>query len=280
MIALDGHESHLSAQFEEFCKEKSIITLCLPSHSSHLTQPLDVGCFSVLKRMYGKELEDFIKAHINHITKTEFLLAFKTAHINTMTIQNIKAGFRGTGLVPHNPQAVLSKLDVKLRTPTPTGPPLPEADPWVSQTPHNPNEAISQSEHVRSCIASYQGSSPTSVFSAVKQLAKGTELIAHEMTLLREEVRTLRKANEALAKRRRAKKTRVQAGGALTVEDALDLIKQKDVAKRKPGGRLTEGGVAQAWPSGLRCCGKCGKTGHNVRTCQEAEETSEEDEVE
>jgi hypothetical protein len=230
--------------------------------------------------MYDKELKDFIKAHINHIAKTEFLLAFKTTHVNTMTIQNIKAGFRGTGLVPHNPQAVLSKLDVKLQTPTPTGPPLPEADPWVSQTPHNPNEAISQSEHVRSCIASHQGSSPTSVFSVVKQLAKGTELIAHEMTLLREEVRTLRKANKVLAKRRRAKKTRVQAGGALTVEDALDLIKQKDVAKWKSGRRLTEGGVAQAGPSGLWCCGKCGKIGHNVRICQEAEETSEEDEVE
>ena len=277
MIVLDGHESHLSAQFEEFCKEKNIITLCLPAHSSHLTQPLDVGCFSVLKRSYGKELEDFIKAHINHITKTEFLLAFKTAHFNTMTAENIKAGFRGTGLVPYDPQAVLSRLDIKLRTPTPTGPPLPQADLWVSQTPRNPNEAVSQSEHVRHRITRHQGSSPTSVFSAVKQLAKGTELIAHQMTLLHEEVRTLRKANEALAKRRRAKKTRVRAGGALTVEDARNLIEQKEAVQRQSGKRSAEGGVAHAGPSGLRRCGRCGKTGHNVRTCQEAEETSEED---
>lgn len=91
--------------------------------------------------------------------------------------------------------------------------PLPEVDSWVSQTPRNPNEAISQSEHVRNRIARHQGSSPTSVFSAIKQLTRGTELIAHEVTLLREEVRTLRKANEALTKRRRAQKTRVRAGG-------------------------------------------------------------------
>ena len=126
--------------------------------------------------------------------------------------------------MPYDPQAVLSKLDIKLRTPTPTRTPLPQANPWVSQTPHNPNEAVSQSEHVRYHIARHQGSSLTSVFSAVKQLAKGTELIAHQMTLLNEEVRTLRKANEALIKRRRAKKTRVQAGGALSVGDALSLI--------------------------------------------------------
>jgi len=55
----------------------------------HLTQPLDVGCFSVLKRLYGWELEAFIKAYINHITKTEFLFAFKAAHFNTMTVENI-----------------------------------------------------------------------------------------------------------------------------------------------------------------------------------------------
>lgn len=277
MIVLDGHESHQSAQFDEFCKEKNIITLCLPAHSSHLTQPLDVGCFSVLKRMYGRELETFIKAHINHITKTEFFIAFKAAHFNSMTSGNIQAGFRGAGLVPHNPQAVISKLDVKLRTPTPTGTPPPDTDPWVSQTPHNSKEALSQAEHVRNQIDRHQESSPTAMFSAVRQLAKGTEMIAHEMTLLQDEVRTLRQANEALAKRRRAKKTRVQAGGALSVEDALKLIAQKDADKRQSGGRSTKGGASEAGPSILRHCGNCGKTGHNARTCQEVKEVSDEE---
>ena len=276
MIVLDGHESHLSATFEEFCKEKNIITLCLPAHSSHLTQPLDVGCFSVLKRLYGKELEAFIKAHINHITKVEFFIAFKAAHISTMTVENIQAGFRGAGLVPYDPQAVLSKLDIKLRTPTPTGPPLLEANPWVSQTPHNPNEAISQSKHVQTQIANYQESSPT-MFSAVRQLAKGTELIAHRVTLLEDELRTLRQANQALAKRRRAKRTRIQAGGALTVEDAQVLIAANGSGSQQSGGRLSGGGVSEAGPVTERRCGNCGKTGHNVRTCQEVEETSEED---
>ena len=65
------------------------------------------------------------------------------------------------------------------------------------------------------------------MFSAVRQLAKGTELIAHRVTLLEDELRTLRQANQALAKRRRAKRTRIQAGGALTVEDAQVLIVAK-----------------------------------------------------
>jgi len=68
----------------------------------------------VLKRRYSQELEVFIKAHINHIIKTEFFIAFHKAYIKTMTKDNIKARFRGAGLIPLDPQAIFSKIDVKL----------------------------------------------------------------------------------------------------------------------------------------------------------------------
>lgn len=276
MIVLDGHESHLSAEFQKFCKDHGIITLCLPAHSSHLTQPLDVGCFSVLKRAYSKELELFIRAGIDHITKVEFLMAFHTAHNNSITMSNVLGGFRGAGLVPFDPQAVISKLDVKLRTPTPTGPPLPEADSWVSQTPHTAAEALSQSAHVQTRIANHQGSSPTTIFSAATQLAKGAEAFAHLVTLLKEENQTLRKANEALSKRRRAKRTRLQAEGSLNPEEALVLINQKEAKASKRQKVSAEGSESEAGPATQRRCSNCSKTGHNVRTCQEVEETSDE----
>ena len=59
---------------------------------------------------------------------------------------------------------------------------------------------------------------------------KGTELIAYRMTLMEEELRTLQQANQALAKRWRAKKTRVRAGGALSIGDAQVLINKRDAA--------------------------------------------------
>lgn len=54
LLILDGHKSHHSDEFEEYCYQNSIITLCMPPHSSHLLQPLDVGCFGLLKAVYGK----------------------------------------------------------------------------------------------------------------------------------------------------------------------------------------------------------------------------------
>jgi len=50
------------------------------------------------------------------------------------------------------------------------------------------------------------------------------------MTLMEEELQTLQQANQALAKRRRAKKTRVQAGGTLSIGDAQVLIDKRDAA--------------------------------------------------
>jgi hypothetical protein len=194
-----------------------------------------------------------------------------------MTPENIIAGFRGTGLVPYDPEAVLSKLDVKLRTPTPTRLPPADASPWVSQTPHTAAEAISQSRLVRNRISTHQGSSPTIMFNAIKQLAKGTEAIAYEMTLLRAELRTTQEANKALAKRRRAKRTRLQEGGMLSAEAARNLMAKKGSGGKKKGEEVEEGGPSQARPATVRCCGRCGKPGHNVRTCPTAEELSDED---
>ncbi|EDO02756.1 hypothetical protein SS1G_05233 [Sclerotinia sclerotiorum 1980 UF-70] len=139
-----------------------------------------------------------IVAYINHISKIEFFAAFKAAYQESITAQNMKSGFRGTGLIPFNPEAVLSKLDIRIHTSTP--PPF-DPDIWISQTPHNPTEALSQSTLVKSRITRHQSSSPTPIFETVLALTKGIERLAHENTLLNAEIRILRKTNIALNKR-------------------------------------------------------------------------------
>jgi hypothetical protein len=91
----------------------------MPAHASHLLQPLDVGCFAVLKKAYGQQIEHLIRCDVDHVSKTEFFDAFYAAHKAAITESNIKGGFRGAGLAPFDPEHVISKLDVQLRTPTP-----------------------------------------------------------------------------------------------------------------------------------------------------------------
>jgi hypothetical protein len=105
-------------------------------------------------------------------------------------------------------------------------------------------------------------------------LAKGTERLAHELTLATAEIRTLRVANKALSKRRRAKKNRIRQGGALTIEDAHDIIAQDEVNKQIRRDRRSGGVNCEEGNSTMRHCGTCGKTGHNARTCQEVVDSS------
>ncbi|KFZ24101.1 hypothetical protein V502_01420, partial [Pseudogymnoascus sp. VKM F-4520 (FW-2644)] len=158
------------------------------------------------------QIESLVQARILHITKEDFLPAFFEAFKNSMTKSNVQAGFKGAGLVPFNPEIVISKLDVKLQTPTSSQPPIQETLPWASRTPNNPTKATSQSEFIKSRIARHQNSSPTSIYNAIDQFAKGARGIMHRMALLQAEVTELREANSIISKRRRAKKTRVQLG--------------------------------------------------------------------
>ena len=52
LLILDGHGSHTTPKFNQYCIENKIISLCMPAHTSHLLQPLDVSCFSLLKTAY------------------------------------------------------------------------------------------------------------------------------------------------------------------------------------------------------------------------------------
>ena len=57
--------------------------------------------------------------HINYVSKLEFLYSFREAFFASMIERNIQGGFAGSSLMPHDPERVLSKLDVKLHTLTP-----------------------------------------------------------------------------------------------------------------------------------------------------------------
>ncbi len=277
LLILDGHESHHSTEFELFCKEHNIITLCMPAHSSHILQPLDVGCFGPLKKAYGREIEGLMKGHVTHIAKTDFLPAFFAAFQAAMTENNIKGAFRGAGLVPFDPDSVLSRLDVKLRTPSPVEGAIELPNLWVPKTPNNPTEATSQTDYIKRRISRHQGSSPSSILAAIDQFAKGARGIMHKMALFKAEVESLREANSTLSKRRRARKTRLRQGGSMSIAEGQALQDQKDVERQLLQDiHQTKGRKPRVQTKGRRC-GLCGKSGHNARTCQITVETPNEE---
>ena len=237
----------------------------MPPHSSHLLQPLDVGCFSPLKRAYGRQVESLIRSYINHITKLEFLPAFRAAYDQSITKNNICASFEAAGLVPHNLEVVILKLNIRLRTP----PPMTLHDTlWESRTPSNAYELGAQSILVRERIQRHQDSSPTSIIQSFDRLTRGAEMMTHSMVLMRDEIASLRRANEAATKRRQRSKKRILKHGTLSKAEVEDIITQKDVEQQLEGevrqSKVRSGKSRQA----LARCTRCRETGHNSRTCQ------------
>jgi hypothetical protein len=265
LLILDGHESHHSLKFQELCKENNIYTLCMPPHSSHLLQPLDVGCFSPLKRAYSREIEALIRHHINHITKLEFLPAFKAAFERSFTSANICSAFRGAGLVPLQPDVVLSQLDVQLRTPSPAA--LPEAV-WEAKTPSNVRELEAQSTLIRDRIQRHKSSSPASIIQAISQLKKGAEVIMLSAELMRDRITSLERANEAATKRRQRKKKRIQRQGTLTKGEGEDLLAQKEATQQIEREQRQGGERSGVSRQALARCTRCREAGHNSRTCK------------
>jgi hypothetical protein len=89
-----------------------------------------------------KEVGALANSHINRVDKLAFLAAFTAVYQHVFSSNNIKVGFRATGLVPLDPGVVLSKLEIKPRTPSP---PLPTISSWNPRTPRNAREIEAQS---------------------------------------------------------------------------------------------------------------------------------------
>jgi hypothetical protein len=144
----------------------------MPPHTSHLLQPLDVSCFSPLKRAYGREIEELARQGVYHIDKIDFLAAYTRIRPIVFTQQNIQAGFRATGLVPPCPDHVLLSLTVA-RTPSP--PQTTTSDNQAAQsveqteTPHTVEQLQQKVNYLQKRLRR-QLESPTSV--AIRQLAK------------------------------------------------------------------------------------------------------------
>ena len=263
LLIIDGHGSHLTPEFDLFCKEHSIITLCMPPHSSHLLQPLDVGCFSVLKRSYGRQIEGLMRNGVNHIDKQDFLEAYYIARTETMNQSNIYSSFVAIGVVLYNLEQVLSKLNTQLWTPTPPLATTLTQGPWVPETPHNTTQLELQSKAIKDYIKHCTKSllSPTNL--ALNQLVKGCQMAMNSAILLAEENRQLQAENERQKRKKAKKRSYIAKGGVLIVQEGLDLSRIANEGLQS--GVATQEAIVRT--RAPRTCSLCRSQSHTARTC-------------
>ncbi len=109
-MILDGHDSHKSYDFITFCEQHGIILLCLPPHSTHLVQPLDVGVFSPLKTAYCNEIDVLSRARRDNINKKTFLQIYIHIRPDVFNTRIIRSAWAAAGITPLNKDRVLQSL--------------------------------------------------------------------------------------------------------------------------------------------------------------------------
>ena len=109
LLTYDGHNSHLTYNTVKLAIDNNIIILCLPPHTSHALQPLDVGVFKSVKTAWRLIVDEQYQYKGKKLTKLNFprLLAKLWTHLEGA---NLVAGFKRSGMFPFNRHAVDDKI--------------------------------------------------------------------------------------------------------------------------------------------------------------------------
>ena len=108
LLIIDGHKSHLyNLPFYDAMRANDIEVLTIPPHTSHLLQPLDSVPFAQFKKSWEGHLMKYNNSHSGRaLNKVNFWDVFVPAWNHSICPKNIIAGFKKTGIFPHNPHAI------------------------------------------------------------------------------------------------------------------------------------------------------------------------------
>ena len=73
LLIEDGHGSHITLDIVELARTNDIHLLCLPSHTSHILQPLDTGAFKSFKSGYSKACRKYIMVSPGRVITSEVI---------------------------------------------------------------------------------------------------------------------------------------------------------------------------------------------------------------
>ena len=73
LLLLDGHSSHFQLEVIRYVKTSEVIVFCLPPHTTHASQPLDVAVFGPLKQHWTNSCHKYMQKNPGKgITKYQF----------------------------------------------------------------------------------------------------------------------------------------------------------------------------------------------------------------
>ena len=84
-----------------------VTLLCLPAHTLHILQPLDVGVFKSFKTSFNEACGNYMTQHPGRVITTDVLASMVAqAYPTSFTPVNVLSGFKKAGVYTFNPSEV------------------------------------------------------------------------------------------------------------------------------------------------------------------------------
>ncbi|KAG5759555.1 hypothetical protein H9Q72_012323 [Fusarium xylarioides] len=100
----------------DYCLHFDIEIFILPPHSTHLTQPLDVGVFQLLKSAHQRRLRRHIREGYLNFKRSDFVSKLSEILKESFTPHAIMNGFEKSGIFPVNGVEVIYKVREKKKS--------------------------------------------------------------------------------------------------------------------------------------------------------------------
>lgn len=112
LLIFDGHSTHTkNIKLIDMARDNGVILLCLPPHTSHRLQPLDVAFMKPLSLHYGEELRKWLRSNPGKVvTLWQVSSIFGAAFVQSANMKTAINGFKATGIWPPDPN-VFSEED-------------------------------------------------------------------------------------------------------------------------------------------------------------------------
>lgn len=103
LLILDGHGSHLTDRMIELAIKHNVHLFCLPPHTTHRLQPLDVGVFGPLQRQWEERCDAVVNTTGESIQIADVVTEYLAVREKSFQEQTILAAWAKSGIRPINP---------------------------------------------------------------------------------------------------------------------------------------------------------------------------------
>ncbi|TFY73539.1 hypothetical protein EWM64_g10473, partial [Hericium alpestre] len=103
LLLVDGHGSHVTAEMRRLAMDNNIHLFCLPPHTTHRLQPLDVGVFGPLQTEWQNRCNEVLAETGSEVARGDLVREYCQVREKKFTAETILKAWHSSGLNPIDP---------------------------------------------------------------------------------------------------------------------------------------------------------------------------------